>query len=276
MRCHHPWLDRTQPVNACRHCLCGNKQRVPRKPAPGHAITASLALLAGAVGCAASIRHSWPHHVSAAGARTAWTGGPATSQAVLDSSMTPLRALPADRAITLPKLGANAQSPSLGSSCGKQTSCEQRGPAPAQAVLDNSVTPPLTLPANQSTTLPRSGASAPPDAPPALSGTACNVGMPANSTRDRYLWVVKYLPTKSQLGAELGWCFCCLGCVAMWTGRPAQCAVTTNSPSCAAQRVITCKKCCLERGWLSLRGLLTHAAQSWTPGLQVRVPSGNV
>jgi hypothetical protein len=62
-----------------------------------------------------------------------------------------------------------------------------------QALLDLSVTPPASLPAFNATTLPASGAAAPPQAPPVLPAGACNAGMPATSTRDRYLWVVQYL-----------------------------------------------------------------------------------
>jgi hypothetical protein len=69
----------------------------------------------------------------------------------------------------------------------------RRGTRGAQASLDLSVTPPANLPAFNATTLPTSGAAAPPQTPPVLPAGLCNAGMPTTSTRDRYLWVVQYL-----------------------------------------------------------------------------------
>ena len=63
--------------------------------------------------------------------------------------------------------------------------------SPAQANADANVTPPAMLPANESTTLPASSYTVPPQDPPMLPGGACNVGMPGNSTYARYLWVVR-------------------------------------------------------------------------------------
>ncbi len=71
--------------------------------------------------------------------------------------------------------------------------------AARQASLDLSVTPPASLPAFNATTLPASGAAAPPQAPPVLPAGACNAGMPATSTRDRYLWVVQYVGARRGL-----------------------------------------------------------------------------
>ncbi len=53
------------------------------------------------------------------------------------------------------------------------------------------MTPPATLPANASTTLPASSYSVPPQGPPVLPGGACNVGMAGDTTYNRYLWVVR-------------------------------------------------------------------------------------
>ena len=53
------------------------------------------------------------------------------------------------------------------------------------------MTPPATLPANASTTLPASSYTVPPQDPPVLPGGACNAGMDGDSTYDRYLWVVR-------------------------------------------------------------------------------------
>ncbi|KAK9832841.1 hypothetical protein WJX81_006071 [Elliptochloris bilobata] len=63
--------------------------------------------------------------------------------------------------------------------------------AAPQVAIDNGVRPD-DMDANL-TTLPASGKATPQEAPPSLPGGACNVGMPSMSTRDRYIWVVKYL-----------------------------------------------------------------------------------